>query len=87
MRRSARARTLRCRASQQPGRWGTLLRVPSTAQLLHFAVSGGMEKKASRVGVSSLPPNPDLLQTSLKTGFVLRFLPCGDTGFMIQHRA
>ena len=37
-----------------------------------------MEKKASRVGVSNLPPNPDLLQTSLKTGFVLRFLPCGN---------
>lgn len=71
MRRSARARTLRCRASEQLGRWGTLLRVPSTAHLLHFGVSGGMEKKASRVGVSSLPPNPDLLQTSLKTGFVL----------------
>lgn len=46
MRRSARARTLRCRASQQPGRWGTLLRVPSAAHLLHFGLVEEWRRRA-----------------------------------------
>lgn len=55
--------------------------------LLQFGVSGGIGKKTSTVRVSSLLADSDLPPNSDQPGFVLRFLPCGDTGFMIQHRA